>query len=306
MIKAENFIKRYGPVTAVAGISFETGKNTITGFLGPNGAGKTTTLKAFTGFIAPTQGTLTVAGMDVTEAPLETKRLIGYLPENNPLYEDMETADYLLYNGAVRGLKGGELRHAVKNAVANCGLGGAVGKQIGALSKGYRQRIGLANAILHNPPVLFLDEPTTGLDPNQAEEARALIRNLGSEKTILFSTHILDEARRICDELIIINKGKIAAQGKTKHILNNGEFRFSLTLAQTDDIDEKKAALLSIPGARDCAVKTENGQTEFTLTAQDTDLRPDIFRKAAENRWKAVELKRETSSLEEIFRNLTQ
>lgn len=304
MIKATGFTRRYGPTLAVDNISFEIGKGRIAGFLGPNGAGKTTTIKTFTGTLAPTAGKLSVGGLDTETDPLAVKAITGYLPENNPLYEDMETADYLLYNGAVRGLRGEQLNKAVKSAVLRCGLGDAIGKNIGELSKGFRQRVGLANALVHDPAVLFLDEPTGGLDPNQADGVRALIRELGREKTILFSTHMLDEARRLCDDLVIISRGRLAACGPTEEVLRQGE-SVELTLAGQADTSAVAAVLSALPGVTACAQSRESGELRFTLTAEKTDLRPAVYTAAVKHGWPVLEIRKAASSLEDIFRSLT-
>lgn len=304
MIKATGFSRRYGATLAVDNISFEIGKGRIAGFLGPNGAGKTTTIKAFTGTLAPTAGKLSVGGLDTETDPLAVKAITGYLPENNPLYEDMETADYLLYNGAVRGLRGEQLNKAVKSAVLRCGLGDAIGKDIGELSKGFRQRVGLANAIVHNPDVLFLDEPTGGLDPNQADGVRALIRELGREKTILFSTHMLDEARRLCDDLVIISRGRLATCGPAEQVLRQGE-NFEITLSAAASAEAVTAVLSALPGVTDCTSSEEGGELRFALVASKTDLRPSIYAAAVKNGWPVLEIRKAASSLEDIFRSLT-
>ncbi|MDD4005381.1 MAG: ATP-binding cassette domain-containing protein [Elusimicrobiaceae bacterium] len=304
MIRAADFRRSYGAVRAVDGVSFAVGKGKIAGFLGPNGAGKTTTIKAFIGFLAPSEGALFINGLNTELHPLETKAVIGYLPENNPLYEDMEVADYLLYNGAVRGLAGQKLDRAVKNAVERCGLGEVIGRDIGELSRGYRQRTGLANAIVHDPPVLFLDEPTGGLDPNQAEGVRMLIRELGREKTILFSTHMLEEARRVCDELLVIARGRLVAQGPAAKVLG-GEESCALTLC--GDIDEAavRARLSALAGVTRCESARSGGETRFTVSAPGNDLRRAVYSASVENGWPVLELKKEASSLEDVFRSLT-
>ncbi len=270
MIKASNFSRSYGTVRAVDGISFELGRGTI-----------------------------------AERNPRLAKTMTGYLPENNPLYEEMEVADYLLYNGAVRGLRAEKLNKAVKTAVDRCGIGDVIGKTIGELSKGYRQRTGLANAVLHDPAVLFLDEPTSGLDPNQAEGVRALIRELGSEKTILFSTHLLEEARRICDELLIISHGRLTAQGKTADVLKSGEGLTILLLAHGADEAAVTARLKAIQGVTSCGAAHSADGAAFSLTAPQRDIRRDIYAAAVENHWQVLEIKKETSSLEDIFRSLT-
>ena len=205
-------MRRYGPVTAVDGISFEVAAGQVVGFLGPNGAGKTTTLRILAGCLRPTSGKVAVAGQDAAADAVDSRALIGYLPENNPLYEDMEVCEYLRWCAGARGLSAADTSRAIARAVERCGLSEVAGRAIGELSKGYRQRVGLAAAIVHDPPVLLLDEPTAGLDPNQAVEIRRLIVELGREKAVLFSSHILPEVKAACSRALVIHKGKIAAE----------------------------------------------------------------------------------------------
>ncbi|MDD2774067.1 MAG: ATP-binding cassette domain-containing protein [Elusimicrobiales bacterium] len=306
MIKTENLERRYGPTVAVAGVSFEINAGEVAGFLGPNGAGKTTTMRMLAGVLSPSSGRAEIHGLNVEERSLECRRLVGYLPESNPLYEEMEVTAFLKWNGAMRGLAGAELEAAVSAAVGKCGLAQAAGKDIGELSKGYRQRVGIANAILHNPPVLLLDEPTSGLDPNQAQEVRALIGELRKEKTIMLSTHILPEAQSVCDRIMIIAGGKIAADAKTADLMAcaQGGHKFVLTLANADD-SAVRQALLALPGAACCEYEEKAGEAVFTVSSEN-DLRAAIFRTAAGNNWPVLGLERRTASLEDIFRRLTQ
>src|SRR5882757_6675389 len=211
MISVKDLSKRYARNTAVDHISFEVERGQIVGFLGPNGAGKTTTMRMLTCFLPPSSGTATVAGFDVLDAPLEVKKRIGYLPEAPPLYLEMRTAEYLTFVGRLKGLSGAELRHRVDTVCDRCAVGDVKNKLLGKLSKGYRQRVGLAQAILHNPDVLILDEPTSGLDPNQLIGIRQLILDLGKTKTVILSTHIMQEVEAVCSQVIIINKGTIVA-----------------------------------------------------------------------------------------------
>src|SRR5579864_6087159 len=211
MITVKELTKRYARNIAVDHISFQVEKGQIVGFLGPNGAGKTTTMRMLTGFLSPTSGSATVAGFDVLEQPLEVKRRIGYLPESPPLYPEMDTMEYLTFVGQLKGLSGADLRKRVDAVCDRCAIADVKTKLLGRLSKGYRQRVGLAQAIIHNPDVLILDEPTAGLDPKQINETRDLIRKLGGEHTIILSTHILSEVEQTCEQVIIINKGKLVA-----------------------------------------------------------------------------------------------
>lgn len=305
MIKVENLTRCYGSVTAVDNISFEIPKGEIAGFLGPNGAGKTTTLKVLTGFLAPAQGKVSIAGLDTEENLTEIKKLIGYLPEDNPLYEDMAVFDYLLWSGKLKNIKGKKLISVVKNAVETCSLTEVVTKPIGHLSRGYRQRTAIANAILHNPKVLLLDEPTSGLDPNQAHQMRLLIKNLGREKTIMLSTHILTEAKEVCDKIIIINQGKIAAEGDTKSLLSGNGKEQKIILATEKNINPEEIKQKLAAFGR-CQIKELESEYEFTLETQSTkDLRKDIFGFIVQNKIPVLEFKKESVSLEELFRQLT-
>jgi ABC-2 type transport system ATP-binding protein len=217
-IKIQNISKVYGQQRAVDAISFEINKGEIVGFLGPNGAGKSTTMKILTGYIPATSGTAEVNGLDVKTSPMAVKRLIGYLPEHNPLYLDMYVCEFLEFVGSMYGLKGDLLKTQVEKVIELVGLNLEKAKKINQLSKGYRQRVGIAQALIHDPEVLILDEPTTGLDPNQLVEIRNLIKQIGQNKTVIFSTHIMQEVEAICDRVIIINRGKIVADGSLNEL----------------------------------------------------------------------------------------
>lgn len=222
-IKVQNLSKVYGAQRAVDNISFEVNKGEIIGFLGPNGAGKSTTMKILTGYIPATEGTAEVNGFDVKTSPLKVKAHIGYLPEHNPLYLDMYVKEFLDFAGSLYGLKGRTLQIKIDETIERVGLGLEKHKKIGQLSKGYRQRVGLAQALIHNPDVLILDEPTTGLDPNQLVEIRDLIKNVGKNKTVIFSTHIMQEVEAICDRVVIINRGKIVVDGTLSELKKGGK-----------------------------------------------------------------------------------
>ncbi|RYU96084.1 gliding motility-associated ABC transporter ATP-binding subunit GldA [Emticicia agri] len=222
-IKVQNLSKVYGTQRAVDNISFEVNKGEIIGFLGPNGAGKSTTMKILTGYIPATEGTAEVNGFDVKTAPMQVKTHIGYLPEHNPLYLDMYVKEFLDFAGSLYGLKGRTLQIKIDETIERVGLGIEKHKKIGQLSKGYRQRVGLAQALIHNPDVLILDEPTTGLDPNQLVEIRDLIKNVGKDKTVIFSTHIMQEVEAICDRVLIINRGKIVADSTLSELKKDGK-----------------------------------------------------------------------------------
>ncbi|WP_259015032.1 gliding motility-associated ABC transporter ATP-binding subunit GldA [Emticicia fluvialis] len=222
-IKVQHLSKVYGTQKAVDNISFEVKKGEILGFLGPNGAGKSTTMKILTGYIPATEGTAEVSGFDVKTAPIQVKKNVGYLPEHNPLYLDMYVREFLAFIGSLYGLKGRDLEIKIDNTIERVGLGLEKHKKIGQLSKGYRQRVGLAQALIHNPDVLILDEPTTGLDPNQLVEIRDLIKQIGKDKTVIFSTHIMQEVEAICDRVVIINRGKIVADSTLSELKKDGK-----------------------------------------------------------------------------------
>jgi len=305
MVKVDNLSRSYGRVKALDGVSFAAGQGRITAFLGPNGAGKTTTLKILAGFLYQDSGSVSLAGLDTRSQPRECRALIGYLPENNPLYEDFEVSEFLLWNGAARGLSGEELRRAVKSAMDKCGLGRAAGKAIGSLSKGYRQRVGLANAILHSPKILLLDEPTSALDPNQAAEVRALIKILSSEAAILLSTHLLSEAETLCDQLVLINRGKIAAQGTWQELVRDRASQLTAVFASSlpDGVETGLASLEGVSSVR----RLETAQEpRFELScAPGRDLRRAVVESCSRNNWPLLELW-SSDSLESLFRELTQ
>lgn len=297
-IKIQHATKQYGAQKAVNDICFEVSKGQIVGFLGPNGAGKSTTMKMITGFIKPDAGTIEVCGMEVKGESIETKKKIGYLPEHNPLYLEMYVREYLQMIASLH--KIADAKKKAEEVIALTGLTREAHKVIGQLSKGYRQRIGIAAAIIHDPEVLILDEPTTGLDPNQILEIRSLIRKLGTNKTILFSTHILQEVEAICDHVIIINKGVIVADGsieslKSKQDATVTRVKFSGAV--------KKDDLLSLPGIQE--VK-ESEQGEWILkSAISADLGKELMSFALQHNLNIVSLQTQTRQLEDIFRQLT-
>jgi ABC-2 type transport system ATP-binding protein len=319
VIDVRDLRKSYGGVEAVRGVSFSAATGSVLGLLGPNGAGKTTIMKVLTGYHFPTSGTAIVDGTDVTEDPIAVKRRVGYLPESVPIYQDLTPAEYLDFAADARCMTGSSRREGIARAVEACGIGSVMNKPVEELSKGYRQRLGLAQAIVHDPPILILDEPTTGLDPNQIIEIRALIRSLGKEKTVILSTHILQEVEAICSNVIILNEGRIAAQGAPSEIGEalKGEERIRLRIkAPSDGLDEK--ALLSLlnrlPGLRSrSVVKIQGGiaLAEIAMTPRDTmatlSVEPGelVFDWAVANGLKLLELERRRLSLEEIFVKLT-
>jgi len=310
-IAVRNLTKHYGTEKAVDNISFDVKSGEILGFLGPNGAGKTTTMKIVTCYLPPTAGTVDVEGFSIADHSFEVRGKIGYLPEMNPLYLDMNVLEYLEYSAQLFGIKNSLLRERMREMVEVCGLGNVRHKDIGELSKGYRQRVGLAQAMIHDPQVLILDEPTSGLDPNQIVEIRNLIKKLGRAKTVILSTHILSEVQATCDRVIIINKGHIVADGTPDQLQQNfrGAEMVSLELkanvgnAMTDIFPKLKAMPL--------VESVEYGGQEGTIhkftvhTAKGNDVREQLFQKAVDERWTLLEMSRRITSLEEVFHDLT-
>ena len=309
MIHIENLTKNYGATPAVRGISFDVGKGQVVGFLGPNGAGKSTTMRVLTGFLEASSGVVMVKGIDVSKNPVEAKKHIGYLPENNPLYEEMMVEEYLTYVAHMRGIPKDKTSKAIAAAVLRCGLGDKRGKDIGELSKGYRQRVGLAQAILHEPDILVLDEPTTGLDPNQVIEIRNLIKELGTEKTILKSTHILPEVQHTCSRALIISDGVLKADGPPSTLSADGT-TVAVTLRARGDVkgDAVLQMLRSLPGVSDVTTTTttEANALAFTISSKgEFDPREALFDAAVEKKLLVLSLERRAVSLEETFRKLT-
>jgi len=297
-IEVKNLFKYYGEQAAVNNISFSVKKGEIVGFLGPNGAGKSTTMKIISGFISSDQGEVTVCGLKVDVDNLETRKLIGYLPENNPLYLDMYVKEYLEFVGGI--YKIAKLKSRVNDMIDSVGLGLEQNKKIGALSKGYRQRVGLAQAIIHDPQVLILDEPTSGLDPNQLVEIRELICSIGKEKTVMLSTHIMQEVEAICDRIVIINKGSIVANDKT---LNLQETKGEQTVYVEFDQPITKSQLTSIPGV----TKVEAVKNGWLLGSDiEIDLRKEMAQFAQKKGWLILTLTIEKKTLEDVFKNLTK
>jgi ABC-2 type transport system ATP-binding protein len=311
MIQIENLTKRYGTAEALRGLSFEVPRGQVVGFLGPNGAGKSTTMKILAGYLLPTSGQVRVAGIDVVQDPVASRQRLGYLPENNPLYEEMMVRDFLEFVAAVRALPKGERSPRIKSAVERCGLGSVLGKDIGQLSKGYRQRVGLAQAILHNPDLLILDEPTSGLDPNQIVEIRHLIRELGQEKTVILSTHILSEVQSTCSRILIINQGKLVADNAPDRLSESEGGAVTLVVAPKNGTPlsgpQVQAALAQLPGVSDVQpAEGEGGGTlGFRVRYAANDPRRAVFDLAVRDGMVVLEMRREQISLEETFRKLT-
>jgi ABC-2 type transport system ATP-binding protein len=310
-IAVRNLTKLYGNEKAVDNISFDVKTGEILGFLGPNGAGKTTTMKIVTCYLPPTAGTVDVEGFSIADHSFEVRGKIGYLPELNPLYLDMNVLEYLEYSAQLFGIKNSLLRERMREMVDVCGLGNVRHKDIGELSKGYRQRVGLAQAMIHDPEVLILDEPTSGLDPNQIVEIRNLIKKIGRAKTVVLSTHILSEVQATCDRVIIINKGHIVADGTPDQLQHNfrGAEMVSLELkaqvgnAMTDIYPKLKA----MPQIESVEYGGQEGAThKFTVhTAKGSDVREQLFQKVVDEHWTLLEMTRRITSLEEVFHDLT-
>ncbi len=301
MIEVAGLTKMYGNRAAVDGISFSVSRGEILGFLGPNGAGKTTTMRVVTGYVSPTAGTARVGGFDVQESPLEVKRRIGYLPEHPPLYREMVVRSFLRFVAGVRGVPRKEVAVRVDRAIERCGLQQVAGRLIANLSKGFQQRVGLAQAILHEPDVLILDEPTVGLDPSQIREIRQLIKSFAGLHTVILSTHILAEVTMTCNRVLIINEGRIAADETMEALAARGgrTRRIALRLARTGDGVEGQ--LRSIPGVLD--VRREDGQEgAFVVETEGTrDVREQIAERAVGQGWGLLEMHAVTLSLEDIF-----
>jgi ABC-2 type transport system ATP-binding protein len=291
--------KIYGSQKALDGVSFEVKPGEILGFLGPNGAGKSTTMKILTGYLPQSAGSATVCGFDVNSKPMEARKKIGYLPELNPLYTDMYIKEYLLFSASLMGLTGKDAQEKVEDMIAKTGLTLERKKQINQLSKGYKQRVGLAAAMLHNPEVLILDEPTSGLDPNQVIEIRNLIKEIGKDKTVIFSTHIMQEVEAMCSRVIIINKGKLVANDAIETLQKQMQKAFTLTVEFKQDIDETK--LNTIKGL----VQTERNGKQFSLKAT-RDIREDLAQLAQANGWLILSMQLAENSLEDVFQSLTK
>jgi len=305
MVHVHELGKRYGDRVAVNNITFTVEKGEILAFLGPNGAGKTTTMRMITGFIPPTQGTVTVAGFDLFENPMEIKRRLGYLPENPPLYRDLTVSEYLKFAGKIKGISGDRLKAGFNMAIEKCRLGDVAGRLIANLSRGYQQRVGLAQALIHDPEVLILDEPTVGLDPKQIIEIRELIHNLRGDHTVILSTHILPEATAVCQKVVIINKGAIVAVDSPERL--SSQFRqserISFTIRNRESFDPQKVIALS--GVTQLTGDPAHEGTYIVETELGRDVRSDLARVITENGWDLLELKSLTVSLEEVFLHLT-
>ena len=309
MIKVKNLTKNYGELKAVDDISFVVQTGEIVGFLGPNAAGKTTTMRIITCFMPPTSGTVEMDDLNIFDNSLEIRQKIGYLPENAPLYWEMNVAEYLEFIMGLRGMVTGNSSKRMKQIIDICGLGSVIHKDIGELSKGFRQRVGLAQAMIHDPEILILDEPTIGLDPNQIVEIRNLIKELGKEKTVILSTHILPEVEATCGRVLIIHEGKIVADGTAEELQSGfqGMEKIYLELKNPDEeMENKLKAFDQVEKVQ--RVSLPSGQIRgFNIeSSKGVDLRENLFNLSVQNNWTILEMKREQASLEEIFRLLTK
>ncbi len=313
MVEARDLRKLYGTTRAVDGVSFTVRRGEVVGFLGPNGAGKSTTMKMLTGFIKPTGGQARVADVDVAADPLAAQARIGYLPENAPLYDDMMVVDFLTYVAELRQVQKGEQRARLREVADRCGLMSVLGKDIGQLSKGFRQRVGLAQALVHNPDLLILDEPTSGLDPNQIIEIRELMKELGREKTIILSTHILQEVQATCSRIIIINDGRLIADDTPERLRASDAASVVRVVVRKRigqvDYEAVRALFGALPGVRD--IERAEGEGSGTMglrlrVGADSDPREAVFSAAVANELVLLDMHRERQSLEDTFRRLTQ
>jgi ABC-2 type transport system ATP-binding protein len=303
-ITASNLTKVYGTQTAVDDVSFAMNTGEVLGFLGPNGAGKTTTMRILTCYLSPTAGTATLDGYDIHDHPEEVRRRIGYLPEDTPLYTDMPLIEYLRLSAELQSVPDNKVDRRIQKMMDVCGLGPERHKRIGELSKGFQQRVGLAQALLHDPPVLILDEPTTGLDPNQIVEIRELIKEIGKEKTVMLSSHILKEVEMTCDRILIIDQGRIVADGATEELrqqfMGGTRLRVQVDAPADADVD---TALEDLDGI--ASVQRTDGHYELAA-ASDTDPAANVFHLCADRGWVLTELTPLESSLEDVFRELTE
>ncbi len=317
MISATGLSKHFGAVRALDNVTFDVNRGEVVGFLGPNGAGKSTTMRVLTCFIAPTAGTAKVHGFDVFEDSLAVRRILGYLPQRAPLYGDMSVQEYLLFAAQVRGMDEGKFKKRLGKVIEVCGLAQVLSKQISHLSHGYRQRVGLGQALIHDPPILILDEPTSDLDPNEKAEVLRYIKDIGKDRTVLLSTHNLAEVEESCARAIIISKGRVAADGALDEIRSTtGRVRYVIAVDEQGaegknkppTASELQQALANIKGTRGTKeMPTDEKAHRFELSgAQDSDLRAELFRMVVQKGWTLLELRRDAQSLDAVFRELTR
>ncbi|MHA3773453.1 ABC transporter ATP-binding protein [Verrucomicrobiota bacterium sgz303538] len=306
MIKVENLTKRYAGFTAIKDLSFEVEKGEIVGFLGPNGAGKSTTMRILTGYMPATSGRASIAGFDVFEQSVEARRHLGYLPESTPLYNDMRVNEYLRYRAALKGVEGRKVKERVGDVIELCNLREKERSLISTLSKGQRQRVGLADALVHDPDLLILDEPTIGLDPNQIRQVRELIKNLANKRTVLISTHILPEVEIMCSRVIVIHKGQIRASDTAENLLRNHRAAGSMRIEAKNVGTDTREVLSRVAGVKDVTEEKDGEYSIFHLrTDANADPSEDVMRLASERHWRVRELMRRRPTLEDVFVDLT-
>ncbi len=307
MIEVKKLYKNYGNVKAVQGIDFSIKDGEIVGFLGSNGAGKSTTLKILSGYLSPSSGQISINNLDIMKDSHEIKKIIGYLPESNPLYNDMMVYDLLEFTAKIRKIPHNKFKDALDKVVTQCGLNGILHKNVGACSKGYKQRVGLACAMIHNPKILILDEPVTGLDPNQIVEIRELIKNLGKEKLVIMSSHILQEIEATVNRIIIIDQGKIIADGSTKKIINSNKGNIQLQLeiigAKKEELKNLENEISNIKVSK--ILKSKSGYIVNIEYAKKNDPREQLFKLIVKSKWILLEMIPKSENLEDIFRKLT-
>lgn len=308
MINVKNVTKKFGDVVAVNHVSFEISRGEVVGFLGPNGAGKSTTMRMITGFLTPTSGQILIEGVDVATSPVSTRKKIGYLPESAAIYTEMEVTDYLKFMAEMRGLKGDEFKKRLRYVVEKCQLKSVLGRKIGNLSKGYRQRVGLAQALLHDPDILILDEPTVGLDPNQIMEIRTLIKEIAQNKTIFLSTHILSEVSANCGRVIIINNGKTVLQGKPEDLMVSSGKKTTYRVSVRGDLAGIKREFTNMPDYLNMDVTQMGGDLYHVALdcVSGKDQSEEIFERVVKNNWRLSLLMKEKQTLEDVFKNITQ
>ncbi len=306
MIKVRDLTKRYGAMLAVDKISFDVDEGTIVGFLGPNGAGKSTTIRILTCYQPASSGSASIAGYDVITQSMEVRRHIGYLPESAPLYPEMRVREYLNFRGKLHGLMHSDRETAIKRVVDKCWLGEFIDRPIGQLSKGMKQRVGLADSLLHDPKVLILDEPTVGLDPTQIRESRKLIKELGERHTILFSSHTLSEVEQICSHVIIIASGRIVAQGPPDELRDRVSAGSKLIVEVSGPADEVRNGVNALSGVKEAELVTDRGWNRLSIASSNgEDVREKLFALTASKGWKLREMRREVASLEDFFVKIT-
>lgn len=307
MIEVKELTKSYGPTLAVDQVSFEARAGEVVGFIGPNGAGKTTTMRILTCYLTADAGSATVAGYDVLENAIDVRKNVGYLPESAPLYVDMGVVEYLKFMTEIREIPKSQREERIRAVVEICGLEGVIQKDIGELSKGYRQRVGLAQSLIHDPPILILDEPTSGLDPSQTIEIRNLIKEIGKEKLVLFSTHILPEVAATCSRILIINRGQIVANGTLEDLISQVRSENKVRVAIRGSEEAITTKLKELDGITKVAhVETDNGVISYEITTEQKDDATDtLFQAAVQNGWNLTELHPESVDLEQVFLHFT-